>query len=175
MNRPFTADVCLSRRSVLEGGARIAGAGAAVMALGSMVLTPGQALAQASGVQPEEELSQTMERLFAKRPIKDAGDMMEFKIPVIAENGSVVPARVEVKSAAVAKGKYVKAIYLIVDKNRRPMTAKYTFSADAGGALVGTNLRLGATSNVRAVAEMSDGSLFQATQEVRVTVGGCGG
>lgn len=167
-------DLTLSRRALLESGVRYAGAGAAFMALGPMALMSSPVLAQGGGIQPEEELPQTLERLFGKRPLKEAGDMMEFKIPMIAENGSVVPARVEIKQA-MTKDKYVKAIYLIVDKNRRPMTAKYTFTADAGGALIGTNLRMGGTSNVRAVAEMNDGSLFQVSQEVRVTVGGCGG
>jgi sulfur-oxidizing protein SoxY len=163
-----------ARRLVLKGAVRLASAGAALAAFGPMLLASGRALAQAKGIQPEEELSQTMERLFGKRPIKDAGSAVDFKIPLIAENGSVVPARVEVK-AAQAKGVYAKAIYLIADKNRRPLSAKFTFTPDAGGALVGTNLRLGSTSNVRAVVEMSDGSLLQSVQEVRVTVGGCGG
>lgn len=167
-------ETAVSRRAVLERGAKLATAGAALAAFGPALLMPGKALAQAKGMQPEEELPQTLERLFGKRPIKDAGALMEFKIPMIAENGSVVPARVEVKGPA-AKGQYAKAIYIIADKNRRPLSAKYTFTPDSGGALVGTNLRLGSTSNVRAVVEMSDGSLFQAVQEVRVTVGGCGG
>ncbi|MBI5121035.1 MAG: thiosulfate oxidation carrier protein SoxY [Rhodospirillales bacterium] len=167
-------DSACSRRKVLRAGARIAGLGAAIAAFGPMALISRPALAQAKGVQPEEELAQTMERLFGKRPIKDGAGMVEFTIPMIAENGSVVPARVEVKGA-MGKGQYAKAIYIIADKNRRPLSAKYTFTQDAGGALVGTNLRLGDTSNVRAVVELSDGSLYQAVQEVRVTVGGCGG
>jgi sulfur-oxidizing protein SoxY len=55
------------------------------------------------------------------------------------------------------------------------MAAKYTFGPESGSAVIGTNLRLGATSNVRAVVEMSDGGLYQVASEVRVTVGGCGG
>jgi len=44
-----------------------------------------------------------------------------------------------------------------------------------GLAYVGTNLRLGESTDVRAVAEMSDGTLLAAKREVKVTVGGCGG
>ena len=44
-----------------------------------------------------------------------------------------------------------------------------------GQAYVGTNLRLGESTEVRAVVEMSDGTLLQAKREVKVTVGGCGG
>ncbi|CAA6603564.1 conserved exported hypothetical protein [Rhodospirillaceae bacterium LM-1] len=174
MKHPTSLDSTMPRRALLARGAKLAGACAALAAFGPLALAPGKALAQAKGIQPEESLQQTMDRLFGKRPIKEAGNVFEFKIPMIAENGSVVAARVEVKGA-MTKDKYAKAIYIIADKNRRPLSAKYTFTPDAGGALVGTNLRLGDTTNVRAVVEMSDGSLYQAIQEVRVTVGGCGG
>jgi len=40
---------------------------------------------------------------------------------------------------------------------------------------VGANIRLGETTDVRAVVEQSDGTLLTAKQEVKVTVGGCGG
>ncbi len=36
-------------------------------------------------------------------------------------------------------------------------------------------MRLAGTQNVVAVAEMSDGSLYLARKEVKVTIGGCGG
>ena len=36
-------------------------------------------------------------------------------------------------------------------------------------------MRLGQTQDVIAVAEMSDGSLWMARTEVKVTIGGCGG
>jgi sulfur-oxidizing protein SoxY len=174
MKNILHTDTAISRRGLLGGAYKLAGAGVALAAFGPLALMPGRVLAQAKGIQPEEELPQTMERLFGKRPIKDAGSAVDFKIPLIAENGSVVPARVEVK-AAPAKGVYAKTIYIIADKNRRPLSATFTFTPDSGNALVGTNLRLGGTSNVRAVVEMSDGSLMQSVQEVRVTVGGCGG
>jgi len=93
---------------------------------------------------------------------------------VIAENGSVVQARIEAKLAS-GDQRHVQDIYILVDKNRRPMTAHYAFGASAGTALIGTNLRLGGTTPVRAVIRTSDGKLYQTQREVRVTVGGCGG
>jgi sulfur-oxidizing protein SoxY len=69
----------------------------------------------------------------------------------------------------------VKAIYVISDKNRRPLNAKFMLTPASGQAFVGTNLRLGESTDVRAVAELSDGTLLAAKREVRVTVGGCGG
>ncbi len=115
-----------------------------------------------------------MKRLFAGRPIKDGAAAIKLELPLIAENGAVVPLTVEV-AAPMTPQSYVKAIYVISDKNRRPLNAKFNLTPAMGQAYVGTNLRLGETTDVRAVVEMSDGTLLQAKREVKVTVGGCGG
>ena len=38
-----------------------------------------------------------------------------------------------------------------------------------------TRIRLAETQDVTALAKMSDGSFYMASQEVKVTIGGCGG
>jgi len=123
---------------------------------------------------PEEPVDATMKRLFAGRPIKDGASVIKLDAPLIAENGAVVPVMIEVDVPMTAQS-YVKAIYVISDKNRRPMNVKFGLTPAMGQAYVGTNLRLGETTDVRAVVEMSDGSLLQTKREVKVTVGGCGG
>jgi sulfur-oxidizing protein SoxY len=55
------------------------------------------------------------------------------------------------------------------------MNAKFTLTPLTGAAVIGTNLRLGETTDVRAIAELTNGTLLQAKREVKVTVGGCGG
>ncbi|HSF56623.1 MAG TPA: thiosulfate oxidation carrier protein SoxY, partial [Candidatus Binatia bacterium] len=64
-------------------------------------------------------------------------------------------------------------IYIISDKNRRPMLAKFSFTPESGKALVANSIRLATTTDVRAVAELSDGSLYAVTKHVRVTISGC--
>jgi sulfur-oxidizing protein SoxY len=123
---------------------------------------------------PEEPVDATIKRLFGARPIKDGASSIKLDLPLIAENGAVVPVSVEV-GLPMTPQSYVKAIYIISDRNRRPMNAKFTLTPAVGQAYVGTNLRLGESTDVRAIAEMSDGTLLQAKQEVKVTVGGCGG
>jgi sulfur-oxidizing protein SoxY len=123
---------------------------------------------------PEESVDATMKRLFAGRPIKDGAASIKLELPLIAENGAVVPLTVDV-AAPMTPQNYVKAIYIISDKNRRPLNVKFNLTPAMGQAYVGTNLRLGETTDVRAVVEMSDGTLLQAKSEVKVTVGGCGG
>ena len=95
-------------------------------------------------------------------------------MPLIAENGAVVPVAVEVASPMTPQS-YVKTVYVISDKNRRPLNVKFSLTPGMGQAYVATNLRLGESTDVRAVAELSDGTLMMAKREVKVTVGGCGG
>jgi sulfur-oxidizing protein SoxY len=163
----------MTRRALL----RVLGlAGLAVPALGA----PRTAHAQTQGpgslssLGPEEPVDATMKRLFGGRAIKDGSSAIKLELPIIAENGAVVPVSIEVAAKLPPQG-YVKTIYIISDKNRRPLNAKFTMSSTMGQAFVGTNLRLGETTDVRAVAELSDGTLLMTKQEVKVTVGGCGG
>jgi sulfur-oxidizing protein SoxY len=95
-------------------------------------------------------------------------------MPLIAENGAVVPITVEVNVPSTPQS-YVKSLYIVSDKNRRPLNAKFTFSPGMAQPVIGTNVRLNETGDVRAIAEMSDGTLLMAKREVKVTVGGCGG
>ena len=161
-----------TRRSLL----RALGALGLTTLLGPVPGGPSPAWAQGSlaNLGPEESVDATMKRLFAGRPIKDGAASINLDLPLIAENGAVVPLTVDVQ-APMTPQSHVKAIYVISDKNRRPLNAKFNLTPAMGQAYVGTNLRLGETTDVRAVVEMSDGTLLQAKREVKVTVGGCGG
>jgi sulfur-oxidizing protein SoxY len=123
---------------------------------------------------PEEPVDATIKRLFGGRPIKDGAAVIKLDLPLIAENGGVVPVAVEVSSPQTPQS-HVKAIYIISDKNRRPLNAKFNLTPAMGEAYIATNLRLGESTGVRAVAEMSDGTLLAVRREVKVTIGGCGG
>jgi sulfur-oxidizing protein SoxY len=93
-------------------------------------------------------------------------------MPLIAEDGGSVPISVEVKSPMTPEH-HVKAIYILSEKNPRPLNVKINLTPAAGQAYVATNLRLADSGSVRAVAEMSDGSLLMVARDVRVTVAGC--
>ncbi|HEV8438250.1 MAG TPA: thiosulfate oxidation carrier protein SoxY [Methylomirabilota bacterium] len=135
---------------------------------------PARAQGNLASLGPEEPVEATMKRLFGGRPVKDGASAIKLDLPLIAENGAVVPISVEV-AAPMTPQSYVKAIYIVSDKNRRPLNAKFSLTPAGGQAFVGTNLRLGESTDVRAIAEMNDGTLMMAKREVKVTVGGCGG
>ena len=97
-----------------------------------------------------------------------------LKAPEIAENGNAVPVTVSVESEMSEKS-YVKAIYVAADGNPNPGVVTWELTPLAGKAEVQFRARLAQTQKVVAVAEMNDGSLFTASREIKVTIGGCGG
>ena len=161
----------VTRRRVL--GALALGA---LSASAGPLALPARARAQGNlgSLTPEEPVDATLRRLFGGRPIRDGSAAIKIELPLIAENGALVPIAVEV-NAPMTPQSYVKTVYIISDKNRRPLNVRFNLTPAMGQAYVATNLRLGETTDVRAIAEMSDGTLLGAKRDVRVTVGGCGG
>ena len=153
----MTKDHSITRRSML-GTVGLLGAAAVTGALA----VPRPAPAQALGLQ--ETVDGAMKRVFGSRPIKDGSSAVKLEIPFIAENGAVVPVSVEVNSPMTATS-YVKHIFVIADKNRIPIVTRVALAPEAGQAYMGTNIRLGESGDVRAIAELSDGTLLQVKRE----------
>ena len=159
--------MAMSRREVL-GALGAAG----VVAIAGQAVAPRPAAAQALG--QNEPVEAALKRVFGGRPMKDGAGTIRLDIPLIAENGAVVPVAVEV-NAPMTPQSYVKHIYVVADKNRIPIVARVALTPESGQAYMGANIRLGETGDVRAIVEQSDGTLLQLKREVKVTVGGCGG
>lgn len=165
----MTNEQPISRRRVL-GALGVLGVAGATGAL--TVAGPPRAEAQQFGLQ--ESVQDALKRLFGGRPIKDGTGVVKLDVPLIAENGAVVPVSVEVSSPMTPQN-YVKHVYIVADQNRIPIIARATLAPESGQAFVGATVRLGETGDVRAIVEQSDGTLLQMKREVKVTVGGCGG
>ncbi len=86
--------------------------------------------------------------------------------PDIAENGAIVPV------AITSKIPNTQSISIIAEKNPFPLAASFDISAGSE-AYISTRLKMGQTSNVRAIIK-ADGKFYTAIKEVKVTVGGCG-
>lgn len=99
---------------------------------------------------------------------------ISLDLPEIAENGNTVPLTIEVESP-MTEDDYVKSVYVFAEGNPLPEVAVMRFTPRSGEAVASTRIRLAQTQKVRALAEMSDGSIFAASREVKVTIGGCGG
>jgi sulfur-oxidizing protein SoxY len=87
--------------------------------------------------------------------------------PEIAENGNTVPIEVDAPGA--------EAIMLLAAGNPNPDVVTFNFGPAAGRQAASTRIRLAGEQDVLAIARMPDGSFKQARQNVRVTIGGCGG
>ncbi len=87
--------------------------------------------------------------------------------PEIAENGNTVPVEVSAPGAV--------SILLLAAGNPNPDVCTFNFGPLAGAQSASTRIRLARTQEVVAVAKMADGSFVRAAQEVKVTIGGCGG
>jgi sulfur-oxidizing protein SoxY len=147
----------LPRRAILQGGA---------LALLSAALAPRLALADEAAVTAE------LKKLYGDKPM--ATGKIKLDIPEIAENGLVVPVNIEIESP-MTDADHVKAVHIFADGNPLPGVISYRFTPACGKASASTRMRLAQTQNIICVAEMSNGALFAAKAQVKVTIGGCGG
>ena len=87
--------------------------------------------------------------------------------PEIAEDGNTVPIGFDAPGAV--------AVMLVAPGNPNAAVATFNFGPLAASQSASTRIRLAGTQDVTAVAKMADGSFIQASQTVKVTIGGCGG
>lgn len=106
-----------------------------------------------------------------KEPTKSR---VKLDLPQIAENGNTVPMTVSVESPMTEQS-YVSEVMVVADANPNAGIVTFRFSPASGIAEANTRIRLAETQNVVALAKMNDGSVFMTSQEVKVTIGGCGG
>ena len=150
----------LGRRDAL----RLAGAGAAAFVAASLL--PNLAQADAG------KAAKAIKEITGGKALQQGRITLE--LPQIAENGNTVPIAFEVESP-MTDADHVKAVHIFADGNPIPYVASIRFSPASGRARAATRMRMAKTQNVIAVAEMSDGSVYMAKSEVKVTIGGCGG
>lgn len=93
-------------------------------------------------------------------------------IPQIAENGLSVFTTVSVDSP-MTEAEHVRAIHLFSEKNPIAHVATFSLGPRAGRAKVSTNIRLAASQQVTAIAELSDGSFWSDERIVIVTIAAC--
>jgi len=98
---------------------------------------------------------------------------VHLKAPEIAENGAVVPVTIEVDSP-MSEADYVKAIHVFATKNGNVRCADVMLTPVNGKAFFSTRVKLGVSQDVMALVETSKGEFLSASQNVKVTIGGCG-
>jgi sulfur-oxidizing protein SoxY len=122
---------------------------------------------------PETPIWTKLKRsLFENRPVSGgAHGLVELVAPTRADDGAVVPIAIRTRIAQTP-ARYIRRIYLIVDNNPSPIAATVELTAESGRADLETRIRIEQYSYVRAVAELSDGTLAADARYVKAS-GGC--
>ena len=117
-----------------------------------------------------EDLAAALRETFGDRPMTPG--RIKLDIPRLAENGNLVPVVISVDSP-MSEEDYVASLHLFAERNPLPRILDVELGPLNGRARVTTRIRLAVSQQVRAVAVMSDGTLWSAAADVEVTVGGC--
>jgi sulfur-oxidizing protein SoxY len=109
--------------------------------------------------------------LFGDREIRDGKDVVRVYLALRADDASTVPVAVKAQIDQTAE-RYIKTIWLVVERNPSPAAGVFHFTQDSGRAQVETRLRFEDYSHVRAIAETNDGQLWMDSRWVKAA-GGC--
>jgi sulfur-oxidizing protein SoxY len=125
-------------------------------------------------VRPTSATPETM-RAAVKKVVGEASlqkGKVKLDLPPLVENGNVVSVTVSVDSPMTAAD-HVKAIHIFNEKNPLPDILGVRLGPRAGRASFSTRIRLADTQTITAIAELSDGTFWSASQEVIVTLAAC--
>lgn len=121
---------------------------------------------------PNEQVAQILRDLFGDRPIRRGQVMLDM--PVVAEDGRVVPVIIEAPDLPMTNESYVKAVHLIVDHNPDPHLAAFDVTPAMGKLSLQFRIKMKRTTWVRAIVETSNGEVWADYAKVTVSLNGCG-
>ena len=154
----------INRRTFLKG--TLAG-GVVAVAAAAGLMKPTRVLAAAwpAGAFEAKSIDDALKSLYGSSSTADS-KAITIKAPLQAENGAVGPITV---STSLPNA---EAIAIMVTENASPLVASVALTGASG--FFSARMKMGKTSDVK-VAVKSGGKLHVATQQIKVTVGGCGG
>lgn len=110
-------------------------------------------------------------QFFASKTIEESDAVIELEAPYRAEDPAIVPVKV-ISKMPQTKDKYIKKIWVLVDKNPFPFVGEFEFFPESGKADLAMRVRVNTYSNIRAIAETNDGKLTMTKKFVKAS-GGC--
>jgi len=147
-----------------------------ICATTALVATASPSLLMAKEGKPKGKNTLTYEAavnsITGGREVLDS-DKVTLKVPEIAENGAVVPVKVNVDNP-MEEDNYVKAIHVLCTKNGNSRAADVMLTPLNGRGYFSTRVKLGGTQDIVALVELSDGTFMKSSKSVKVTIGGCG-
>jgi sulfur-oxidizing protein SoxY len=109
--------------------------------------------------------------LFDARTINDGGALLQLDAPFHPQDAGLVPIGIRILKPQ-SPGWHVKTLTLVADHNPVPVAAVFHLAGDAGIGHIVTRIRIDRYSDVRVVAEASDGQLYMVSRYIKAT-GGC--
>jgi sulfur-oxidizing protein SoxY len=97
---------------------------------------------------------------------------VKLDLPPLVENGNAAPLTVVVDSP-MTEADFVRRIAIFNERNPQPNVLTMQLGLRAGRAAVSTRIRLATSQRILAIAEMGDGSYWQDSADVIVTLAAC--
>ena len=94
-----------------------------------------------------------------------------METPGRAMDAAIVPISIDSKIDQTPDH-YIKNLYLVIDNNPSPLAAVFHFPGKHSWETLSTRVRINAYTDLRAIAELSDGELYMVNNYVKVS-GGC--
>ncbi|MFM2065177.1 MAG: hypothetical protein RLZZ584_86 [Pseudomonadota bacterium] len=98
---------------------------------------------------------------------------VEIDIAELIDNGNAVPVTLAVPASPMTAADHVVALALFAERNPLPDVVSFQLGPRAGRAEVATRIRLATSQQLVAVARLSDGSFWQRSVKVIVTLAAC--
>jgi len=127
--------------------------------------------AAAWAAEPEGRWLQIKNSLFGDRYIRDGEEILGLDTPARALDAAIVPVSIASKLAQTP-GRYIQNLYLVIDNNPSPVAAVFHFPGKHPWETLSTRVRVNAYTDLRAIAEISDGGLYMVNNYVKAS-GGC--
>lgn len=113
---------------------------------------------------------ETIEAFLGPGPYGREG--IEIASPDFVDNGSAVPLTVRI-ACAMTEEDHPRVVHVLAHSNPNPQVVSVWMTPAAGRAEFATRIRLEKSQRVTVVAQMSDGRLLRADEEIEVNVGAC--
>ena len=111
------------------------------------------------------------ESVFGARELRDGSAIIALEAPARAEDAAIVPVTVRALVPQTPE-RYIRSIRLVIDQNPAPVAGLFRLFQRTGDATIATRVRVNEYTNLHAVAEMSDGTLYAVERFVKAA-GGC--
>jgi sulfur-oxidizing protein SoxY len=105
--------------------------------------------------------------IFRGRQVQDGGGVVEMDAPPRALDAAVVPVNLTFPGDHP-----IKSVWLIIDENPSPLAAHMTFGPKSDARSLKLRVRVDAYTNLHAVAETREGSLYSTSKFIKAA-GGC--